>query len=188
MKLDCSIVGCRRKSHAKGLCNSHYAALRRGDDLTIPRRASPGAPLRWILDHVNYNGDGCLIWPFGLHGKGYASLSGTSATRLMCEAANGPAPSRRHEAAHSCGKGHEACIHPKHLRWATKIENHADQVVHGTRLIGAKNPSAVLNEAAVRRARAMRGQKAIREIASSFGVSFSCMRAVLAGETWKHVS
>jgi hypothetical protein len=54
------------------------------------------------------------------------------ATRVMCKLAHGPAPTPKHHAAHSCGKGHEACINPKHLRWATPRENAADAKLHGT--------------------------------------------------------
>lgn len=57
-------------------------------------------------------------------------------SRLVCEYINGKAPSPEHEAAHNCGKGHEGCVNPLHMRWATRAENFSDKVIHGTSMRG----------------------------------------------------
>ena len=90
----------------------------------------------WLLAHVNNANDSCLTWPFTKSTRGYASIyvngCGAYGHRVMCELAHGPAPSAKHVAAHSCGKGHKACVNPRHVRWATKKEDAADRKIHGT--------------------------------------------------------
>jgi hypothetical protein len=89
------------------------------------------------VTHVSYQGEDCLTWPFSRFG--YGTIYGHKhAHRVMCELAYGPAPSPRHQVAHSCGKGHEGCVNPRHLRWATPKENSADMVLHGTALRGER--------------------------------------------------
>ena len=75
--------------------------------------------MEWLRDHVSFEGDECLIWPF-TRMSGYAghiTIDGHQqyACRVMCGLAHGPAPTPRHETAHSCGNGVEGCINPKHL-------------------------------------------------------------------------
>lgn len=50
----------------------------------------------------------------------------------MCQKAHGDPPSPKHDAAHSCGRGHEGCVNPNHLSWKTKKQNQADRITHGT--------------------------------------------------------
>jgi hypothetical protein len=54
------------------------------------------------------------------------------AHRVMCEIAHGPKPAPGFVAAHTCGKGREGCVNPRHLRWASQKENMADKLLHGT--------------------------------------------------------
>lgn len=134
----CSVDGCDNPPNGKrGMCNSHYLKWYRYGDPNIRFAASPGETYQWLLDHMDYDGDGCLTWPFatGTDGRGMLSshYQGTpQAHRVMTILTKGPPPSDIHEAAHSCGKGHEGCVHPKHLRWATPLENAADKIIHGT--------------------------------------------------------
>jgi hypothetical protein len=147
-----------------------------------------GEPRKWIKEHANFQGDGCLIWPFARHPDGRAQGSGgTRPPRLMCEAAHGLAPSPFHEAAHSCGKGHEACMNPKHLRWATPLENASDKFIHGTVIVGEKHYGAKLTEDKIRQIRALSGKIGQKEIAEMFGVKIVCVNKVINRKTWKHV-
>jgi hypothetical protein len=44
--------------------------------------------------------------------------------RLICEWANGPAPTPFHEAGHTCPNGERSeCVNPFHLAWMTRHEN-----------------------------------------------------------------
>lgn len=78
----------------------------------------------------------CMIWPFGRSSWGYAYIRlqkrQVRVSRLICTLVHGPAPSPKHHAAHSCGKGSSGCISGNHLRWATPKENIEDQKQHGT--------------------------------------------------------
>lgn len=82
---------------------------------------------------ITYDGDDCLIWPFGLLPDGYASLNrfikhyGTRVvSKVICIEVYGHPPTVKHEAAHSKKCISRACINRKHLRWATSKENKAD--------------------------------------------------------------
>ena len=66
------------------------------------------------------------------------------ASRYMCELVNGSPPTPRHEAAHSCGWGQGGCVNPRHLRWATRVENEAEKIIHGTHLQGDGHPMVKL--------------------------------------------
>lgn len=72
------------------------------------------------------NTDQCIIWPYGQTDTGYPSMGAGKprAHRYVCEQKHGPAPQDKNDAAHSCRQ--RLCINPKHLRWATRTENMAD--------------------------------------------------------------
>jgi hypothetical protein len=95
-----------------------------------------GKAYKWILAHVGYSGNDCLTWPFARdkHGRGMLGYNGIHdwAHRVMCRLAKGEPPTPKHTAAHSCGKGHEGCINPRHLDWKTQAENLEDCRAHGT--------------------------------------------------------
>lgn len=93
-----------------------------------------GKTLAWLLDHVGHQGNECLIWPFARHADfgrgllGSVTLGGQRwAHRLMCKMAHGAAPTPQHQAAHSCGNGHEGCVHPLHLSWKTNSQNQIER-------------------------------------------------------------
>ena len=137
----CAVDTCERPHFCKGYCRLHYERWKRhgSPDVVLKRLSVRGEPMRWLLQHAIHLGDECLTWPFARFPDGRAHMNGRKPTRVMCEMAHGPAPTPQHEAAHSCGKGHEACINPQHLRWATPVENAADKVVHGTVLEGERH-------------------------------------------------
>lgn len=94
-----------------------------------------------------------------------------SACRAICYKTYGPPPEPWYEAAHTCGKGTEACVNPRHLRWATPADNRADKRHHGTALIGTRNPLAKLTDAQVAYVKRMRGKVKQTDLARELGVS-----------------
>lgn len=190
----CSVAGCEKPAKTKGMCDQHHSRLvRHGDPLA--GRVERGATQRWIADNADFNSDECLIWPFARasHGYGVTSFGGRHALahRVMCEKVHGPAPTRQHEAAHSCGKGHEGCVNPKHLRWATKSENALDAMGHGTKhtmLKGEGHKLAKLTEDDVRSIRRRRAS-GVSNVALSqeYRVNTSCISNVTTRKTWAHV-
>lgn len=137
----CSIDGCGRSHDAQGFCTAHWKRWRKhGDPLAggTPRGNSAGSPARYLREVVlTYDGDECLFWPFGKDGHGYAEakVDGrmVSVHRFVCQKAHGDPPSTGLDAAHSCGKGHLACVTKQHLSWKARAENEADKLIHGTK-------------------------------------------------------
>lgn len=153
-------------------------------------RARRNSLAKFVRDTViPYDGDECFIWPYGrgAHGRAMGSTGSASrfVSRTVCEAAHGPPPTPKHEAAHSCGRGHEGCVAKRHLRWATPAENQADRTIHGTSNRGSRHGMGKLTEDDVRQIRMLQGTLFHREIADLFGVSREAIGLVLRGERWR---
>lgn len=187
----CVIADCNGDAHgpgtAKGYCRAHYKRFRRHGD-PLAGGTAMGARQRWIKDHVEHKGDDCLIWPFSRTESGYGQFKvagqSTIASRVMCEAAHGAPPTLDHQAAHSCGHGSSGCMNPRHLRWATRLENEADKIVHGTLSRGEKQGQAKLTEGDVRTIRRLAGTCFQRDLAKRFGVARSQVGRIINGERW----
>lgn len=182
----CSI--CDKPHRSKGYCQPHYYRLGKHGD-PLGGRTPPGELLRFIHEvAVNHTGNECLTWPFSKIGKGYGKINvgGKSiiVSRYICELVNGPPPTPDHEAAHSCGKGHEACISPLHMSWKTKAENAADRLIHGTHTRGERNAQAKLTEAAAREILSLRGKETPRDLAQRFSVSLATVAQIHTGRNW----
>jgi hypothetical protein len=137
---------------------------------------------------IPYADDDCLVWPYAKDGTGRACIKIEERTvavhRYVCAKVYGEPPTPEHEAAHSCGMGHLACVNPRHIRWATKEENEADKQTHGTAIHGEKNHQAKLTEAQVAEIRDSQGRVTAREAADRYGVSISTVYDIRQGKTW----
>lgn len=192
----CAIPGCDKRGPLKrGWCNAHYLRwIRRGDPTAGgPAKTQSGALPAYLESVVlPFTGDGCLIWPFGRTGSGYAAMRGGDAQklvhRLVCERVHGPPPTPEHEAAHSCGQGHKGCVAPAHLAWKTGAENQADRLAHGTKIRGADHPLAKLTEDDVRNIRAAFGRETLTSLAARYGVSKQNINAIVRRKTWRWVT
>lgn len=144
--------------------------------------------LRWLTEHVGYEGDDCLIFPFALSQGGYGSFCAgskiTAAHRWMCEQTKGPAPSPEHHAAHSCGRGDQGCVNPNHLSWKTNAENQIDRRAHGTSKNGPGTRWKLTPEN-VAEIRAQQGKEAIKSLADRFGVKDATIRQIHSGRIWR---
>lgn len=185
----CAVGGCGGIIHAHGYCGKHAAKFKiYGNPLAGRDGPSPGEPLRWIAEHADHSGDACLPWPYevGRHGYGTVKDNGKKrvASRVMCEIAHGPPPTPEHEAAHSCGNGHLACMNPRHLSWKTRKGNMADARAHGTWNHGEKVPSAKLTEAEVREIRRLAGTVTQEVLAQRFGVQANTISRIIARKRW----
>ena len=184
----CSILDCNKPHYARGWCHPHYERWRAHCDPMAGGKtpAKAGEPLNWLMANVDYDDDHCLTWPYAPAGHGYGRVvfdgKPSTATRLMCILAHGEPLSSTHEAAHSCGKGHEGCVNPRHLRWATPSENQADQVIHGTATRGERNAQSKLTSAAVAEIRA--APPGLARLARQFGVSVASISMIRNRKTW----
>jgi hypothetical protein len=105
---------------------------------------------------------------------------------LVAKAFIGPQPTPIHEVAHNDGKASHN--HWKNLRWATREENAADRLIHGTHVQGEKNPAAVLTADTVReiKSRLDAGEYGTK-LAREYGMSFSTIYRIRSGANWKSV-
>lgn len=150
--------------------------------------AKEGKGIAWIRKHTAHADDACLPWPFWIdktNGYGRCGFDAKLywAHRLMCEMAHGPAPSASHQAAHSCGRGHEGCVNPRHLSWKTRSQNQRDRRKHGTSRAKFGHRWK-LTPAQVAEIRAQGGIKTQRELAAMYGVTWQTIGMILRRETW----
>jgi hypothetical protein len=151
-----------------------------------------GKTIQWIRDHVSYeHDDWCLMWPFyRLRGYGSFGYLGKSyyAHRFMCDLAHGSPPSSKHQAAHSCGRGDEGCVNPRHLSWKTKSENQLDCRQHGTQAKHNSGNRGRLTREQAEEIRLLKGVKTQLQISQDYGVSESTVSDIWLNRTWTRPS
>lgn len=186
----CAVEDCGKPYHAHGYCATHaYHFKAHGDPLGGRHSASPGEPLRWIYEQaLFYESDECLTWPFERTRHGYGSIKHNGkkrvASRVMCEVVHGPQPTPEHEACHSCGRGHEGCMAPRHLRWGTRTENVQDAKLHGTWNHGETVPAAKLTECQIKEIRGLKGIAPQRELGNRYGVGQGTISRIVNRKRW----
>lgn len=89
--------------------------------------------------------------------------------RLVALAFIGPQPSPLHEVAHCNGDPSNNAA--TNLRWATRAENHADKLLHGTHNRGERHPLSKLTNAQTEDIRA--STLTNKQIAAEFGICAS---------------
>ena len=188
-ELVCAVTGCDRPMRKEQWCEPHYRRFKRYGHPEAGR-ASPGSCLAEIERAISEAQlDPCWTWPFATaHGYGTVAVNNRMvfAHRVVCERVRGAAPSSKHEAAHSCGRGRFGCINPHHLRWATRRENMADRVLHGTSNRGSSHGLAKLTPEAViaiRREYAT-GQVLQRELAEKYNIKQETVSGLVRGTRW----
>lgn len=187
----CRVYGCtgnaKQYNTANGYCFKHYQRWKRHGD-PLGGRTGTGALMAWLESHIDYSGDDCLVWPFARGRAGYGQVTfgdgRSNASRVMCILAHGKPPTDGHEAAHSCGKGHEGCVNPRHISWKTPTENHLDKIGHGTSNRGSKMRTSRLKEDDVRYIRTAAGTVSQQELAERFGVDQSHINKIIRRKVW----
>lgn len=115
----------------------------------------------------------CILWPFAVRkSSGYGAYSEKSggetinhdAHRFVCRAAHGD-PEKAQQAAHKCGN--KLCINPKHLYWASPLENMQDAISHRTLKGGGRYRQKIFETDAVEIANS---NESYSVLASRYGV------------------
>jgi hypothetical protein len=186
----CSADGCLLARVKRGFCEKHYRRfMRHGDPLTVVSRQHVRRP--FIEAAVRSSTDKCIIWPFA-KSDGYGFINEddgttTNSHRMVCRLAHGEPPTSEHQAAHSCGN--RSCCNPRHIRWATREENHADKKLHGTQPCGERMHNAKFKTADILEMRRRRSAgESLKSIAASFGAHRSHVSRVARGELWAHIT
>lgn len=182
----CTVEDCRNPRRAHGLCQKHYMRLRNTGSPTGTARKKPKT-LAWLESAATMESDKCYLWPFavGTGGYGNVNLGGkyTNAHRVVCRLAHGEPDVDGLEAAHSCGN--RLCCNPKHLSWATHIENETHKVAHGRLRRGEEVTTSKLTRDEVRGIRQMADAgKSLAENADAHGVSKKQAWQIIARKTW----
>jgi hypothetical protein len=186
----CTVEGCGAPYAAKGLCSIHYQRHLRNRDSWEPKIAPAGAPKQFLEDAFNWNSDECLIWPY-LRKDGYARIAklhygSQNVCRIICERTHGPDPSGKHQASHTCHKGDDGCINPRHLIWETQTENGARKKLNegdvGGR--GSRHYRARLVDGDVRTIRSMLPTMTHKDIAKHFDAHIDTVGSIARGRSW----
>lgn len=181
----CLIAGCEKNTHGTRMCPMHRRRLRvHGDPLYLGRTEN-GLPAKFIEDAMRSQTDECILWPFHINKiTGYADVNANGtrrAHRIICQRVYGAAPTPKHESAHSCNIRH--CLNPRHLRWATRIENQADRVDHGTSNRGERQWNNKLSESDARKIK-MLSDRHSPTVGAQYGVAARTIRDIWNGKTW----
>jgi HNH endonuclease len=183
---ECSIDGCVKKHFGKGFCRAHYSKFLTYGDPLYGRRY--GDLRRFIDAAIEYTGDECFTRDSsGRESRGITQLEGVVIIpyRVVCEAVHGASPTPLHEVAHSCGRGHIGCCTPRHLRWATKKENMADKLIHGTHSRGERSVLAKLTEDQVKSIKCLIASgKGNCVLGRMFNVHPATIGSIRSGKTW----
>lgn len=186
----CSVQSCDRPHYAKGLCNSHWARMRRGHDLSrsFSRREWPFADRLW--SRVDRKGpDECWLWT-GSTTRGYGAFSiggaQTYAHRASYILAFGPIPAGHH-VCHRCDN--PLCVNPSHLFAGTPRDNIDDKLAKGRQPHGSRLAQAKLREAdiPVILSRLAAGELHER-IAADYGVSRPAISLININATWRRAA
>ncbi len=193
----CSVEGCDRRLHAKGMCSLHYG-----------RWKTHGDPLKtkfYRLDPIaNFWGritkDGaipaacpelgpCWAWhgPKTHLGYGHFTFAGKLryAHIVSWFLATGEWPGNL-DTLHRCDN--PECANPGHLFLGSHADNMADRNQKKRHAHGERNGSAKLTESDVKEIRAARTAGATQMcLAAQYGVSRSNIRRIIDRKGWNHI-
>lgn len=186
----CAVEGCGKPiTNSHGWCVAHYKRWWRHGSPTAGR-ISNGGPLEFLRALVGHDQDDCVPWRFRRYKVGYGKVLFEGrvwkAHRLMCQLAHGEPEDPALDSAHSCGNAN--CVNPKHIRWATRLENNREKKDHGTELFGERRPNAKLTPDDIRSIRLRSDLGELRkDVARDFGINACTVSQIVHRHRWAHI-
>ena len=135
--------------------------------------------------------DECLEWPGYRTPEGYGKMQLDGwcqhVHRLTCAARHGEPGDPTHHAAHTCDN--PPCCNPRHMRWATPLENFRDQLKKGPlkRWKGEANVLSKLTDSDIVDIRSLATLCSQEQLAKAFGVTLGAVQHVIHRKTWRHL-
>lgn len=184
MRLPCPIKGCQKSIKSNGVCGMHDERMRRNGHYGLVAKTPQGAVDEFLRLCIASDTDDCIHWPFWKNADGYGKARGTTAHRVVCAMVNGDAPNRYTHAAHSCGN--RACVNPRHIRWASALENARDKEAHGTHRRGENVATVKLSDQDVCTIRHLGQTTPYADLAARYGVSSAHICKIVRGTRRHH--
>ena len=184
----CRIEGCRRKTSKEGgLCQYHTARERLTGSPTGKRTLresgmSEEEHAAWILSQCAPDGSGCMIWPHGTTGSGYAA-SNRDGNCVLARyiVADHELPPRPEGAKLHNSCGNKLCLSPEHLRWATQSEICTERSTRRGR-------GPFLKEEQIVEMRERRAKRVdVHTLARDYGITAGAVYNICAGKVWSKV-
>lgn len=106
--------------------------------------------------------------------------------RIVAQVYNGDPPTSKHVARHL--NGNRLDNRAANVAWATQAENKADEVRHGTKLVGEKWPHATITERQALQIKSLIASGiGVVEVANRTGVNLRTVSQIRGNRQWKHV-
>lgn len=102
--------------------------------------------------------------------------------QFVCLAFHGERPSPTYEVAHNDGSKNNNM--PSNLRWATRSDNFADEILHGTKRRGSVFGWSKLTENDVLEIRELLPRMTLKAIADRYGVCFQTISDIKRRRNW----
>lgn len=195
---NCSVSGCDKEIHSRGMCSMHVTRWRRhGDPLgKKPRPPSKSASVEELRARFKTKFDirgECWIWRPGKNRYGTYHVGTHFGGRRLKPAHQASyllhvGPTNGLHVLHKCDNNR--CVNPKHLYLGTHQDNMKDRKDRGRsyRASGEKNTSAKLSAGQVLAMRALNASGvSYSEIGRRFGISKTAARRNCNGQNWGHI-
>lgn len=184
----CIVEGCSEKSRTKSMCAVHYMRTKNGSPMWERKRIDR-EPIAVRFWRFAKKAVGCWLWTGARNRKGYGTLAidrmSVGAHRVSWEIHVGVIPSGL-QVLHRCDN--PPCTNPDHLFLGTIQDNIADMMSKGRQVRGERQARAVLTAQIVRDICLRHsGGQSVSTIANAIGFSYGAIKAVVSGQTWKHV-
>jgi HNH endonuclease len=182
----CNVPGCRGVRRAKGMCDRHYARVRRNGHA----RLTAGNGCRDVKERLGFRGkrapSGCLEWQGSTNKQGYAKTRINdvhyAVHRLAWELYNGPIPEGLC-VCHRCDN--PRCFEVAHLFLGTHKDNVADAIAKGRHMtVNGKNGRLTKDQILGIYKSIGTGALAAKQ----FGVCEATVYNIRNGKTWAQVT